>query len=76
MVGKVGLEPTTPMATVLQTARFTSLHTYPLERNRGFEPPPIAWKAMMLPLHQFRIWWERADSNRWSLGYQPSAFTN
>jgi hypothetical protein len=25
-----------------------------LERNHGFEPRPEAWKAAVLPLHQFR----------------------
>ena len=26
-----------------------------MERYKGFEPSPTAWKAVMLPLHQYRI---------------------
>lgn len=57
MVEHIGLEPIT---FCVQSRCSPSCANVPkengfLERYKGFEPSPTAWKAVMLPLHQYRM---------------------
>lgn len=48
-----------------------------MERVKGIEPSPSAWKAEALPLSYTRIWWREQDSNlrrRSSTDLQSVAF--
>ena len=53
MVGGVGVEPTHPKGTDLQSAATLQLRRLPIfvEQYAGIEPAPNAWQALILPLN-------------------------
>lgn len=67
-----GIEPPILAASVSKTDVYTKFHHEGMERHVGFEPTTNAWKALVLPLHQWRIWLQSRESHPAVAAYEAA----